>query len=151
MSAGKSQHGRVSAASEHSLGKVNSSKARLPNVSMVQTAGQAKTKLIKPNPQDASCGGQYSFDQSAVPEDDLPKPSCRTLQLEQRPWTSRTPEKRQHIKMDTPPDPTYNNVDAAHLLPDHDNTASLCRPSDTRNGEQLDKAGEHVALGLDNG
>jgi hypothetical protein len=32
-------------------GKVKISSVRLPKVSMVQTAGQAKTKLIRPNPK----------------------------------------------------------------------------------------------------
>ena len=34
-------------------GKVKSSSARRPQVSMVQTAGQAKTKLTAPKPQEA--------------------------------------------------------------------------------------------------
>ena len=35
------------------LGKVKRSKARRPNVSIVQTAGQAKMKLMSPKPHDA--------------------------------------------------------------------------------------------------
>ena len=36
------------------LGKVKSRRPRRPNVSMVQTAGQAKMKLIRPNPHEPS-------------------------------------------------------------------------------------------------
>lgn len=35
------------------LGKVKSSKVRRPKVSMVQIAGQAKTKLTRPKPKEA--------------------------------------------------------------------------------------------------
>jgi hypothetical protein len=35
-------------------GKVAKSKLRLPNVSIVQNAGNAKTKLMTPKPRDAS-------------------------------------------------------------------------------------------------
>jgi hypothetical protein len=36
------------------LGKVKSSRVRRPNVSIVQTAGQANKKLMAPKPKDAS-------------------------------------------------------------------------------------------------
>jgi hypothetical protein len=35
------------------LGKVKSSRLRRPKVSMVQTAGKAKTQLTRPNPKEA--------------------------------------------------------------------------------------------------
>jgi hypothetical protein len=38
---------------QHICGKVKSSKPRRPNVSIAHTAGQAKTKLIRPNPKEA--------------------------------------------------------------------------------------------------
>jgi hypothetical protein len=34
------------------FGKVNSSRPLLPNLSIDQTAGQAKTKLVRPKPHD---------------------------------------------------------------------------------------------------
>lgn len=39
---------------QNMLGKVNSSRPRRPKVSIVQTAGHAKTKLTRPKPNDAS-------------------------------------------------------------------------------------------------
>lgn len=36
------------------LGNVNSNRLRRPNVSMVQMAGNAKTKLTRPKPKEAS-------------------------------------------------------------------------------------------------
>ena len=38
-------------------GNVANSRLRLPNVSIVQKAGNAKTKLITPKPRDASSAG----------------------------------------------------------------------------------------------
>ena len=39
---------------QNMLGNVNKSRPRRPNVSMVQTAGHAKTKFIRPKPHVAS-------------------------------------------------------------------------------------------------
>jgi predicted naringenin-chalcone synthase len=49
----QSQHKNIKREITYMLGNVNRRRLRRPNVSMVQTAGKAKSQLTRPKPQEA--------------------------------------------------------------------------------------------------
>ena len=92
------------------FGNVNNKRLRRPNVSIVQTAGNAKSQFTRPKPQEAKSACCCAYPASE--------------------------KDSRGVKGD--------DVDATHLLRDHDEKTGKCSTTNTGNGKEFHKAREIV-------